>query len=104
MVPKVLLMSIHTESQECQLRAQACRLKGDEEGYQFFVDLDERCARAGKYDKRGIFSETSPTPAKVEDMVIRLMPGAADQLWRFHCPTRRYTPPQQECSVTYHTN
>ena len=93
--PTAVLMSIHTESQEYQLRAQACRLKGDEAGYQFYIDLDERCLRAGKYDKRGIFSETSATPAKADDMVIRLMPGAENNLWRFHCPTRRYTPPQQ---------
>jgi hypothetical protein len=88
-------MSLHTEFQEYQLRAQTCRLKGDEAGFQFYVDLDERCARAGKYGKTGIFSETCNSPAKADDMLIRLMPGAENNLWRFHCPTRRYTPPQQ---------
>ncbi len=93
--PAAILMSLHSESQEYQLRAQACRLNGDEAGSQFYVDLDERCARAGKYDKTGIFSETCTSPAKADDMVLRLIPGAENNLWRFHCPTRRYTPPQQ---------
>ena len=90
----VATFAIGSARPELLLKAEEADALGEAEESAFYRQLHAKCVHWGFYDRKRIFSPDLSTPSKMQEMDIRLKPGAIPPSARL--TMRRHTPVQKD--------